>query len=429
MSCMRIMWTVFVTFPEVADKVGKKAEYACTWARALADQLRDREDIHLAIVSVANSEEIQKYCVNNIDFYFLPDEKKMKSNGGGENARKNWNRIINDFKPDLIHIHGSESMVPYELIKMKPNIPLYLTLQGILANYFKDYTAGISYDEIKKNVTIRDLLRGSGILGDQRSAVQRSRFEKEMLKGVHYLGGRTTWDKVSSLAINPNAKYLFAPEMIRPEFYEAKRWELKNIKRHRIFMHQGFKPIKGLHILLEAMYHLKNRYPDIELYMSGKNIMKNQTIKDRILQSGYVKLLFRKIKEYGLQDCIHFTGILNAEEIVEELKKAHVMVLPSSIENSPNSLCEAQLVGIPTVASYVGGVPEMLRDGKDGYLYTFNEPLMLAEYISRIFESDNLAESFSESSYNWIRERQGQELVVNQTIENYRIMIEECRTL
>ena len=78
MSCMRIMWTVFVTFPEVADKVGKKAEYACTWARALADQLRDREDIHLAIVSVANSEEIQKYCINNIDFYFLPDEKKMK---------------------------------------------------------------------------------------------------------------------------------------------------------------------------------------------------------------------------------------------------------------------------------------------------------------------------------------------------------------
>ena len=150
MSCMRIMWTVFVTFPEVADKVGKKAEYACTWARALADQLRDREDIHLAIVSVANSEEIQKYCVNNIDFYFLPDEKKMKSNGGGENARKNWNRIINDFKPDLIHIHGSESMVPYELIKMKPNIPLYLTLQGVLANYFKDYTAGISYDENKE---------------------------------------------------------------------------------------------------------------------------------------------------------------------------------------------------------------------------------------------------------------------------------------
>lgn len=107
----------------------------------------------------------------------------------------------------------------------------------------------------------------------------------------------------------------------------------------------------------------------------------------------------------------------------------YIRMLLKYLDNSPNSLCEAQLVGIPTVASYVGGVPEMLRDGKDGYLYTFNEPLMLAEYISRIFESDNLAESFSESSYNWIRERQGQEFVVNQTIENYRIMIEECRTL
>lgn len=429
MSCMRIMWTVFVTFPEVAEKVGKKSEYACTWARALADQLRNREDIQLAIVSVANGEKVQKYRVDNIDFYFLPDEKNMKSNGGGDKARKNWKQIIDDFKPDVIHIHGSESMVPYELIRMKPDVPLFLTLQGILSNYFKDYTAGISFDEIKRNITIRDFLRRSGIIGDQRSAAKRSRFEKEMLKGVHYLGGRTTWDKVSSLAINPNAEYLFAPEMIRPEFYESERWELKNIERHRIFMHQGFKPIKGLHILLEAMYHLKNKYPDIELYMSGKNIMKNKTIKDQVLQPGYVKLLFKKIEEYGLQDCIHFTGILNAEEIVRELKKSHVMVLPSSIENSPNSLCEAQLVGIPTVASFVGGVPEMLRDGIDGYLYAFNEPLMLAEYISRIFASDELSESFSKSSYEWIRKRQGQKLVADQTIENYRTIIEECRIL
>ena len=281
--------------------------------------------------------------------------------------------------------------------------------------------------DVIRTYSLRDVVRHSGIIWDRKKEIKRSGYEKEMLKGIQYIGGRTTWDKVSSLAVNPEAKYIYAPELIRPEFYQSTRWNVNNIERHRIFMHQGFKPIKGLHIVLDAMKVLKKKYPDVELYMSGRNVMKNSTIKEKLLQPGYVKYLFEKIQANDLQDCIHFTGILDAEQIVSELKKSNVMVLPSAIENSPNSLCEAQLVGIPCVASFVGGVPEMLRDGKDGYLYTFNEPLMLAEYISRIFDSDSLAEQFSMSSYEWIRSRQGENDVVNKTINNYKTIIDDWK--
>lgn len=428
MSNIRVMWSVFITFPEVAGMVEKKAEYACTWARALADKIRNREDIKLAIVSISDSNKVQKFNVNNVLFYFLPNGKKTMKNGGCSVAREAWRTIINDFKPDIIHIHGSESMVPYELIKMQPDIPIYLTLQGILSNYYKDYTAGIDENDIKSNITIRDIVRHSGILGDKEKTKKKSVFEQEMLKGVHYLGGRTTWDKVSALIINSDALYLYAPEMIRQNFYDSTRWNVNKITPHRIFMHQGFKPIKGLHILLDAMSILKKKYPDIQLYMSGMNVMKNSSLKEKIFQTGYVKYLFKKIADHELEECIHFTGILDADQIINELKASHVMVLPSSIENSPNSLCEAQLVGIPCVASYVGGVPEMLRDGTDGFLYTYNEPLMLAEYISRIFESNELAEQFSISSYQWIRKRQGAELVVSQTMSNYRTILEDWET-
>lgn len=63
--------------------------------------------------------------------------------------------------------------------------------------------------------------------------------------------------------------------------------------------------------------------------------------------------------------------------------------------------------------------------GKDGFLYAFDEPLMLAEYISRIFDSDEIADSFSKSSYAWVRSRQGEELVLNETIKNYRFIIDD----
>lgn len=422
---MRILWTVFITFPEVAEKIHRKSEYACTWTRALAAKIRCCTDVELAIVSVAEESRVKKYHVDNVDFYFLPHRKQILRNGGGKKARKAWMEIIDDFQPDMIHIHGSESLVPYELIKMKLKIPIYLTLQGILSDYYKDDYAGIEMTDIIKTISIRDIVRDSGIIMDRKKEKNKSKYEREMLRNIQYIGGRTTWDRVVALNINSSAQYLYAPELIRTEFYTAKRWNIKNIKRHRIFMHQGFKPIKGLHIMLEAIAVLKERYPDVELYMSGTNLMKNENLKERLLQPGYIKYLYEIIHNYRLNDCIHFTGILNGEQIIEELYKSNVMVLPSAIENSPNSLCEAQLVGIPCVASYVGGVPEMLEHGKEGFLYTFNEPLMLAEYIGRIFASDTLADEFSRCSYEKVRDYQEETKVVKKTMDNYRFVISD----
>lgn len=423
---MKILWSVFVTFPEVAPLIGKKAEYACTWARALSNHLRNIDNIELAVTTVYSGNEIKKISVNNIVFYFIPREKSVKKNGGGLQTRNDWSWIIKDFNPDIIHIHGSESMIGYELTCLQDiNIPIYLTLQGIISNYWKDEYAGLGIHDLLTNISLRDLIRRSGIILDRQKTKKRSTLEKKLIRNINYVGGRTTWDKVSALALNPNLTYLYSPEMIREEFYKTERWEIKKIKRHRIFMHQGFKPIKGLHILLDALFILKRKYPDIELYMSGTNIMKNTTLKDKLLQPGYVKYLFKKIKNYNLENCLHFTGVLTGKQIIEELKQSHVMVLPSSIENSPNSLVEAQLVGIPCVASSVGGVPEMINHNQNGFLYTFNEPLMLAEYISELFDSDELCEQFSLNSYNCIRKTQSIDKVLNKTLENYTFIIND----
>ncbi|MDG1398817.1 MAG: glycosyltransferase [Polaribacter sp.] len=424
---MRVLWSVFITFPEVAPLVDRKAEYACTWARALAYQFKKRTDIQLAITSVYSGQEVQKYEVDNVVFYFIPNEKQVKKNGGGEKARSHWAEIISDFKPDIVHIHGSESMVSFELTQLDLKIPVFLSLQGIISNYWKDEYAGLGLRELVLNTSIRDVVRWSGIILDRQKTKNKSKLEKKLLQNIRYVGGRTTWDRVSSLALNPSLKYMYAPEMIRQEFYDTNRWNIQKVKKHRIFMHQGFKPIKGLHVLLEAIHILKPTYPDIELYMSGTNIMKNRTLKERLLQPGYVKYLFKKIKQYGLEKCIHFTGVLDANQIIEELKKSHVMVIPSTIENSPNSLVEAQLVGIPCVASHVGGVPEMITHNEDGFLYTFNEPYMLAEYIKRLFETDDLCDSFSTSSYKKIREQQGVDLVLTKTLENYKYLIDNYK--
>jgi glycosyltransferase involved in cell wall biosynthesis len=71
---------------------------------------------------------------------------------------------------------------------------------------------------------------------------------------------------------------------------------------------------------------------------------------------------------------------------------AHLYVMPSSIENSSNSLCEAQLLGVPTIASYVGGTPSLVEDKKTGYLYRYEEYEMLANIVMNLFAANDLAQ-------------------------------------
>ena len=82
-----------------------------------------------------------------------------------------------------------------------------------------------------------------------------------------------------------------------------------------------------------------------------------------------------------------FSGNLNAAEMMHEYLLANVFVCPSSIENSSNSLGEAQILGVPCVASYVGGVPDMMT-GCEQNLYRFEDIEMLAYKICEIFDRE-----------------------------------------
>ena len=70
----------------------------------------------------------------------------------------------------------------------------------------------------------------------------------------------------------------------------------------------------------------------------------------------------------------------------KEYLQANVFICPSSVENSPNSLGEAQILGTPCISAYVGGTMDMMK-GNEENLYRFEEVVMLADKICNIFES------------------------------------------
>ena len=94
---------------------------------------------------------------------------------------------------------------------------------------------------------------------------------------------------------------------------------------------------------------------------------------------------------YGLGDRVEFLGSLSAEQMKQEFLQANVFVLPSTVENSPNSLGEAMLLGLPCIASDVGGVSSLLENGSEGWLYPSTAPYVLAGQILEVFAKEEQA--------------------------------------
>ena len=204
---------------------------------------------------------------------------------------------------------------------------------------------------------------------------------------------------------------------MRKNFYEN-AWALDSCSRHSIFVSQSYYTIKGFHIFLDAIGLLKDEFPDIAVYTTGRDI-----VKPNISDGAYTRLLRKKIMKYKLENTVHFCGSLNADQMCERYLKCQVFVTPSLIENSSNSIAEALLLGCPTVSSFVGGISNFISHGMNGYLYQVNAPYMLAFYIRKIFNSDDTALKLSENARTVAAEIYDKDKTINRMKQIYRHII------
>ena len=113
----------------------------------------------------------------------------------------------------------------------------------------------------------------------------------------------------------------------------------------------GDYPIKGLHFLLRAMKDILEEYPETKIYVAGNCITGDDGFKKKIKMASYGKYLRELIEQYHLEEHIEFLGNLNAEQMKQRYLNSNVFVSPSSMENSPNSVGEAMILGVPVISS------------------------------------------------------------------------------
>lgn len=282
---------------------------------------------------------------------------------------------------------------------------------SVIANH---YTLGLSDKECKQK-TFRDIVKNDNIYKAAKTFELRGKWEIEAIKNVGHIMGRTEWDKACTTQINTQGVYHYCAEMLREEFYEG-QWNYENCQKHSIFMSRASYPVKGLHFALEALYIVKQQFPDVKLYIAGADLLHLG-----IRENSYARIIKNKIKKLHLENNVEFIGNANAEEMKKRYLRANVFVSASTIENSPNSVCEAMILGVPVVSSDVGGVSSLLRHGGNGYLYSADAPYMLAWYIEKIFnEKENIEETFTREGQNVAKMRHNKEMIMKNLIEIYK---------
>ena len=394
---MKVLWVTNVPLPIISNDMKIEISYGGGWLVGLSEELIQRGHHLCVCFPIDVNQSSVKGCVQGIQYHSIPCNKHGIQNQTG--IIEHFRKIFLEFQPDVIHIWGTEYTHSYFAMCASSEAGLaantVVSIQGLVSIYADYYYASVPLRYILFP-TIKEIIRRTGLYKERKQFQYRGIYEIKTLNMAQYAIGRTDWDAACLHAIAPSCKYLFCNETLRNSFYHN-TWNIDKCERHSIFASQSQYPIKGFHKLLQAVSIVKEKYADVKVYITGKNRSSN-SLKSKLSYSAYDLYIYKLIEKYNLQEHVTFLGALQEEEMCRQFLSANVFVSPSAIENSPNSVGEAMLLGVPVVSSDVGGVKNLMTHNIDGYIYPFEDIYQLAEYIKRIFENDEIACSLSKSA-------------------------------
>lgn len=376
---MRVIWLCNLAPGAVNRETGRNGGSG-SWIERMLEDIRTRKEITLLLLCPGDG--ASGALEDGLSYSFFPETAPHKYSAELE---ERFCKEISSFHPDLIHIWGTEYGHTLAMVNAARRTGMLsrvaVSIQGLCGLCARHYSEGVP-DWVCRRYSLRDFVKHDNIRAQQHRYALRGELEENALRQVRHVIGRTAWDRAVTGQLAPDRVYHFCNETLRSPFYEG-IWQFESCTRHHIFSSSCAYPVKGFHYLLEAMPIVLRRYPDATISVPGKCFFKDDPVS-RLRQDYYHRYLSRLAEKNGLRDKLRFSGALSAQGMREAYLNANVFVLPSTIENSPNSLGEAMLLGVPCVAADVGGVSSMLKPD-EGFLYPSTAPYMLADCIMQVF--------------------------------------------
>jgi glycosyltransferase involved in cell wall biosynthesis len=287
---------------------------------------------------------------------------------------------------DLLHLHGSELQVPAMTARLP--VPQLLSVQGLVSQYPPFVP--------KSERWLKALWTLSGY------------YERRYLSAVQQFICRTHWDQALVRQLSPGCTIHHNWEVIRPAFFRPLVALVPS--RVQVVFLGGTQVMKGFREVLAAVDLLRQQL-DVTLIIAGQ---------------ASLELVQAAVQTAGLRylgpAAIECRGLLPAEELAQLFSESLCLLHPSYVDNSPNSVCEAQVAGLPVVASDVGGLRSLIEDEVTGLLCTL-EPANIARQALRLHHDPAFRQRLAVQAAAVARQRHDPTVIVARTLAIYEEVI------
>lgn len=421
---MKILW--FTNTPcSAAEKMGQEGHRG-GWLKSLEQAIHRQPDIELHI-AFYSGKKMQPFEYKSTFFY--PLHRKNTGSKAARYINKLLHRgakdteevnqlltVVDAVKPDLIHIHGTEDN--FGLLQQHTSIPVVISIQGALLPYADKFFSGIPASIARKYEGMLPKLKLQSAAWNYHDMRKRAVREQTILSMAKHVIGRTDWDRRVTRVLAPGSAYYLNNEIMRAPFYET-RWRKSGFNTTlRIITISSDSLYKGFEHLVQTARLLSNSDLSFEWQVIGLD--KHSTI---------VKTALQWLKADPASLHIKLLGSKNEQEIVQLLSEADVYCQVSHIENSPNSLCEALLLGMPVIATYAGGTASLLQDHREGLLVQDGDPYSLAGALAETAGSFNKARQMAEHARQRALERHDPERISGDLAGIYQQIIQRANTV
>lgn len=418
---MRILW--LCSTPALgAEIVGAPAAQVGGWVAALEGAVKQYTEVELSIGFPWDEPTVRRIQVDRHEYLPFPRYPR-----GGRLQRllvdascrleppseiDHLQRIIELSRPDLIHVWGTETF--FGLVADRTDLPVLIDIQGPRTPYTHAYFAGLTKKDVVRYGSLKHLMNGRSLLHRYYRYRRSAARERHMLGLARFVSGRTDWDHQICRTLAPQARYFHCDRVLRPDFYRV-QWRrrpaaepLRIVSTLRGNTYKGVETVARCAALLQAMLSRGFSWTLVGI-RPGEEI-------HRIIE--------RKLGVSFDQLGIHLPGRKSADQVAGQLLESDLYVLPSRIENSPNGLCEAMMVGLPIVSTNSGGTPSLVDHDKEALLVPPGDPWAMAGAIQQIAKDTELGDRLASASRELALRRHDPAAVAQRVMSIYRVILD-----
>ncbi len=392
---MRVLW--FTNTPSLAtEPLTGKPTVGGGWIESLEKKMLEMPNVQMAVAYPLKGDKVHTIELGQGRYYGIPAQTPSRIQRWRERHLAEleprdrqvgyYLEIVEDFKPDVIHVFGSERA--YGLMIPLLKVPALVWIQGNLTVYAKMWFSDLTREDVKKYSKPQSFINGLSWVHKYRRAEKVAAREREIFAYCKHFTGRTPWDRRLAATLSPGANYYHCDEVMRDPFYTAQWAPHHDRDKYVFFTTIRGNIYKGLKSLYETAAVLKRVLDKpFEWRLAGINP-----------QNELAHIVEKKLGYTQKDVNLNLMGNKNPFELVSELQHADIFIHPSHIDNSPNSVCEAMMVGTPTISTNVGGIPGLMEEGVEGLMVQPGDPFAMAGAIMDLIYHPAKAQAISEQA-------------------------------